>query len=126
MLHSSSNLKRQIIDAKPIGARIDSTRGALERARKRQDTAATSARLAQTAVETATLEVSKLEAELLELEAAVAADHSRPPKALSLEQFQADMTTVLHKMVTSGNVTEGDMSECRVPNVRWAYYSRAF
>ena len=72
-------LRREIIDAKPIGARIDGTRAALQRAQDRKAEAVRTLVLAQDAVSAADAETGKLACELAELEAALA--HA-PPEAM--------------------------------------------
>ena len=72
-------LRREIIDAKPIGARIDGTRAALQRAQDRKAEAVRTLVLAQDAVSAADAETDKLALELAELEAALA--HA-PPEAM--------------------------------------------
>ena len=80
--------KKQLMDCKPIGQRLDNKRSALGRSQKRLAQAKESLQLAQIAVEAATLEENQLTQELAELEASVASAPSATevPGLESLEQ----------------------------------------
>jgi hypothetical protein len=79
LLGKIESIKATIVEAKPIGQRIDDTRNFLERAHARGRSAALALRAAEEAVEAATTEIDRATAELLELEAALA--HAPEPCA---------------------------------------------
>ena len=66
------SIRATIVEAKPIGQRIDDTRNFLERAQARGKNAEIALLAAEAAVEAATTEIDRATAELLELEAALA------------------------------------------------------
>ena len=74
-----SELKRELTDAKPIGARIDGARAALQRSQDRRADAQCALALAQKVVEAADAEVDKIAADLCDFESALA--HSPPELA---------------------------------------------
>ena len=62
------DLRRHILRSRPLGARLDSCRAAVERARKRRDQAEQAATLAMRVKKEADSELEKYENELKELE----------------------------------------------------------
>jgi hypothetical protein len=72
LLGKIESIKATIVDAKPIGQRIDDTRNFLERAQARGKSAALALLAAEEAVVAATTEIDRATAELQELEAALA------------------------------------------------------
>jgi hypothetical protein len=79
LLGKIESIKATIVDAKPIGQRIDDTRNFLERAHARGKSAAIALLAAEEAVVTATTEIDRATTELQELEAALA--HAPEPCA---------------------------------------------
>jgi len=63
--------KRMLVESKPIGQRIDNTRAALDRSRRRLAQAVEALSAAQAAVEAATADEMRLASELADLEASV-------------------------------------------------------
>ena len=86
MMQQIENKRKLIIDSKPIGQRIDNSREALSRARKRFSQAQEAAALARAAVSSAAEEEAKLQQELIDLEASVATGTPPPPLLEALEQ----------------------------------------
>ena len=72
LLAKIESVKATIVEAKPIGQRIDETRNFLERAHARGRSAVLALHAAEAAVEAATSEIDRAATELLELEAALA------------------------------------------------------
>eukprot|EP00972_Heterocapsa_arctica_P051074 7508413-Heterocapsa_arctica.AAC.1 len=72
-------LKRQIIEARPIGQRLDGTRDALARAKKRQTQAEDALAQAHAVLQATTDETDKLSLELATLESQFAAPSSAEP-----------------------------------------------
>ena len=72
LLAKIESVKATIVEAKPIGQRIDETRNFLERAHARGRSAVLALHAAEAAMEAATSEIDRAAAELLELEAALA------------------------------------------------------
>ena len=72
LMAKANALKHEISGARPIGARVDGARAALERAQKRRTEAVRNLDLAQGVVQAADLEVEKKAAEVKELESALA------------------------------------------------------
>jgi len=77
-----SDMKREISDAKPIGARIDGARAALQRSQERRAEAERALALAQAVVSAAEAETDKIAGELAELEAALAHSHQEAAEAV--------------------------------------------
>jgi len=71
LLAQIENKKRQLVEARPIGQRIDNTRAALERARKRSTLTQEALTMAHAAAEAAAVEESRIAAELADLEASI-------------------------------------------------------
>ena len=92
--------KRRITEMKPLGARIDACRGALERAEQRKRNALEQVALAQEAVMKAEKEELELKASLASLEALVAQE-STTGNASSLTQLEEGMTAVISDMRAS-------------------------
>ena len=111
LMHQAEELKRKITGSRPLGARIDGCRGALERARKRHDAASQGVAMATKILESASTEVTRLEAELKELEASVAAHQQMEQKNTCLDRLQADMKQVVQEMVNSHSVRQEDVAD---------------
>ena len=91
--------KRKIIDLKPVGARMDACKEAIERATQRRMQARETLRLASEAVDSSEAEVARLGQELAGLEKAVAQEQDASSKANnSLEQLESGMTAVITDM----------------------------
>jgi len=91
VLHSKiEELKQGIHETVPIGARIDSARGLVVRAQKRQAAAQQASALAAAAAEAADVEVAKAMSELEDLEAALA---KAPPPPVIGEAAHMDAMT---------------------------------
>ena len=102
-----TELIAQKTEARPIGARIDSARGALQRAQKRYAEASTAVSLAQEVLRHSSEEVDSLSAQLAELESALAAPHVTPPP----QDVMGDVTSKLTEMVSFLRTHAGVPSE---------------
>ena len=67
--------------------------------------------IATQALEGIASEVARLEAELIELEVAVAADQQEASTETDLQSLESGIRKVLKEMVDSGNVAETDLIE---------------
>ncbi len=86
-----------LIEAKPIGQRLDNTKTALQRARKRLAQTQEGLSLAQQTVETAQMEETKPAAGLAELEATVAAS-PQAPSAHSLSALEDHLMAAVEQL----------------------------
>ena len=109
LIEQASDIKRKIINTKPLGSRLEGCRSALDRARKRQETANDAVAVALKAQDAANSEATRLESELAELEAAVLSDQQQEAKSTCLERLKVELTQVVSEMQQSGNVAESDM-----------------
>ena len=91
-------LKRQIIDAKPIGARIDGCRAALARAMKRRDTGHDALQAAQAVAAATDIEVATLEIDLQTLEFELQASVEEPETAESLFTVEAGCARLISRL----------------------------
>ena len=92
-------LKRQIIDAKPIGARIDGCRAALARAMKRRDSGHDALQAAQAVVTATDIEVATLEIDLQTLEFELqASTEAEPETAESLPTVEAGCARLISRL----------------------------
>ena len=92
-------LKRQIIDAKPIGARIDGCRAALTRAMKRRDSGHEALHAAQAVVTAADIEVATLEIDLQTLEVELqSSTEAEPETAESLITVEAGCARLISRL----------------------------
>ena len=99
--------KRQITALRPLGAQLDSCRGAVRRATSRRDAAIAQVHAAQVAVSEADAELARLQAELSELELRAVeqpAVHGQPTN--SLEHLEAGMTSVINDLSFSAAVDD--------------------
>ena len=106
-------VKKQIIEAKPMGARMDGCKAALERAVKRRHQAVEALEAAKAAVMEADRHVTSKEAELKQLEAEARASvlSEERPKGTCLDELENSMTKVLQEMEGSGHVQEMHLKE---------------
>ena len=109
LIAQASELKRKITNTKPLSARLEGCWSAFERARKRQEVTNDAVAVALKAQDAANLESKRLEAELAELEKAVAADQQQTAKTSCLERLQVELKLVVAEMQQSSNVAESDM-----------------
>ena len=109
LIEQASEIKRKIINTKPLSARLEGCRSALERARKRQETANDAVAVALKAQDAANSEATRLEAELKELDAAVLSDQQHEEKSTCLERLKVELGQVVTEMRQSGNVAESDL-----------------
>ena len=92
-------LKRQMIDAKPIGARIDGCRAALTRAMKRRDSGHEALHAAQAVVTAADIEVATLEIDLQTLEVELqSSTEAEPETAESLITVEAGCARLISRL----------------------------
>ena len=100
--------KRLIMKAKPLGAQLDSCKAALERAQRRREQAQEAMDLAKATLESAGVEVQRLQSELNELESTVAMQpqggNHGATYANSIEGMVASLQKVLEEMKTSRTV----------------------
>ena len=81
LANKAKSLKREIITAKPMGARYDGTKDALNRAKARRAEAQAAVEVAQQLLQVASDEVVALETELQELEIGLACSSEEPSTA---------------------------------------------
>ena len=98
LLTKIESLKQDLSDSAPIGARIDGTRGLLMRCQKRREAALATLRESQEAASFAEAEVSRVEKELEELEAALA---KAPPPAPGSGESHLDIVSSQVNMLMS-------------------------
>ena len=103
--------KAAIIASKPLGARIDGCRAALERAQSRKSQAEKSLTLAQAAVQQADAEVANLAQQLQHLEQEVAPQSEPAEQANSIESMAAAMSKIMADMKASPLVAPEVMLE---------------
>ena len=102
--HEIATTKRHITELKPVGARLDSCKLALQRALSRRDQLKDAASLAGASLATADGEIKGIAAELSALEAAMQADSAMPTAPSCLDQLMTGMEAVLADMSTSSRV----------------------
>lgn len=96
--------KSKICSAKPLVARLDGCRGALERGRQRLATADAAVQAATLARNTAAAQVAKFKSELAELEAMVAEDAKKKESSTCLSRLQKEMQQIVNEMTCSAHV----------------------
>ena len=106
--------KAAIIACKPLGARIDGCRGALERAQTRKANAMRSLSEAQAAIEQSDLEVAHLALQLQQLESEVATHAEPSEQANSIEGMASALSRVLTEMKSSPMVVPETWRETEV------------
>ena len=111
LIQQMEELKRKISGCRSLPAQIEGARNALARARERQQTASHGLLIAQKAHEAATIDVSKHEAELRDLETTFASEQHRTSKSNSLQRLEEEMKQVVQDMISSSNVTESELYE---------------
>ena len=104
-------LKRQIVEAKPIGQRLDGTRDALARAVRRQEQAEAALAQAHAAVQATTTEVDKLTTELACLESMLAPPASGEP--LRFYSLETHLAAAVDELVTTARSTGEDADDAR-------------
>ena len=103
--------KAKICSTRPLGARLDGCRDALERAKHRLTSAESLAQAAIAAQTEAASQVTKLQSELAELENLVAEDTRKKEEGSSLDRLQTQMQAIVGEMSNSIHV---DASEAQV------------
>ena len=111
LMSQREELKKKIMNAKPLAARIEGCRGALERAQRRRQIALEALQLAQAAFKEADeaailkeTELTNMEAEYLSIaQQKLTAD---PDKENCLGALQKNMTRVLQEMEAGGTVDQ--------------------
>ena len=113
LLEQKEHVKRQIIETKPMGARLDSCRAAVERAQKRSQSAAATLEAAQASLTEARQHLMNKEEELkhLEAECVTAAASDMGGGGTCLDELQNSMTKVLQEMEGSGRVQQAHATE---------------
>ena len=110
-----ASIKRGAIDLQPIGARIDGTRDALQRALKRKQEADSALAAARALVEESEIEVKGLEQELSQLEAALAqpstADVDSPQEAQPVEVLAKQLNSFLEGIRADAHVDPSHLAE---------------
>ena len=109
----ASDLRKQISSMKPLGARLDGCRAALERARNRQRNSHDLLAKANSAHNQACEETRRLESELAELEHQLRSEQQRSEEANSIAQLQAQMAVVVSEMANSQNVSQDEVNATR-------------
>ena len=102
--------KKLITELRPVGARLDACREALQRASTRQAQLQETARLTHSALQASETEVQRLTLELSSLEAAVAKQEKSPN---CLDQLKVGMESVITEMVAGGAVKDDILAEAR-------------
>ena len=96
--------KAKISHTKPLGARMDGCRNALDRARKRQATAEAAFQAATLAREAADAQVQKYMSELAELETLVSDEAQKKESSTCLTRLQKEMQLVVKERSSSFHV----------------------
>ena len=104
-----AELKKQIIGTKSVGQQIDGCKGALERAQKRHAAALENIAAAEKNRDNAAEEISRLQHELSELEAAVSSQLAQEAESTSVSHMQSVLTRVISEMCGSGNVAPQEL-----------------
>ena len=109
--HEVATTKRHISELKPVGARLDSCKLALQRALSRRDQLKEAASLAGSSLAIADGEIKVISAELSALEAAMQADSATPAAPSCLDQLRTGMEAVIADMSTSPRVDSGVVTQ---------------
>ena len=109
LLDRHSTLRAQPVSARPLGARIDGCRTALERSRARQQAAAEAVEAAMAAQQAAQAQTASLEAELRELEEQVAVNNRTTEGGDCITRLQGDMERVISEMGSSQHITQQEV-----------------
>lgn len=111
LLDRHAALRARLVSARPLGARIDGCRAALERSRSRQQAASDAVDAATAARQTAHSQTTSLEAELHELEEQVAAYSRATEGGNCITRLQGDMARIISEMGSSQVVTQQEVQE---------------
>ena len=101
-----SEKKQMIHSSKPIGARLDDTRGLVGRCVARREQALKSLDLAQQALAAADEELADAQLKLQKLEAEMAHTESRPPATSSIEDLATSLTKSISDIQKSAAVPD--------------------
>ena len=104
LLKQIEETKTKVSSSKPLGARLDGCRNALERARQRQATAEAALQAATLARDAAKSQVAKYESELAELETLVADEAQKKRSSSCLSRLQKEMHQIVKEMSSSAHV----------------------
>jgi hypothetical protein len=101
--------KAKLASTRPLGARLDGCKAALERTRHRAATCLAAESAAQFARAEAQAQVVQLESELAELESMVSDDVTKQESTTCLTRLQAEMMRVVTEMAQSSHVDKPEV-----------------
>ena len=108
-----ASLRQDIVDAKPIGARIDGARAFLSRAQERRENAANAMEIAKAAMEAADEEIDKVTQELLDLESALAKAPQPPASDSPLDALASHLEVVLAELSVKDALLPEQLQNCQ-------------